>query len=93
MSLLAASGVRGGYGGADILNGADLDVGADEIVVVVGPNGAGKSTLAGPVSDGLRQAGENVVLLDGDELRAVFGPSATAAASHTRAARLDRTGL
>lgn len=56
---------------------------------ITGLSGAGKSTLAGPVADGLRQSGEIVVLLDGDELRAVFGPTATSAASHTRAARLD----
>jgi branched-chain amino acid transport system ATP-binding protein len=42
--LLEATGLVGGYGGMDILNGVDLSVGADEIVVIVGPNGAGKST-------------------------------------------------
>ena len=62
---------------------------AGRTIWITGLSGAGKSTLAGPVADGLRQAGEHVVLLDGDELRAVFGPSATAAASHTRDARLD----
>lgn len=44
MTLLAAEKLRGGYGGADILNGTTLRVGASEIVVIVGPNGAGKST-------------------------------------------------
>ncbi len=44
MSLLEAKGMVGGYGGADILNGVDLEVGADEIAVIIGPNGAGKST-------------------------------------------------
>ncbi len=44
MSLLAAQGVYGGYGGADILNGVDLLVDEGQIVVVIGPNGAGKST-------------------------------------------------
>ena len=44
MTLLAADKLRGGYGGADILNRTTLRVGAGEIVVVVGPNGAGKST-------------------------------------------------
>ena len=43
-SLLAATGLVGGYGGNDILNGLDLAVTAGEIAVIVGPNGAGKST-------------------------------------------------
>ncbi len=42
--ILEARGLVGGYGGADILNGLDLTLGAAEIVVIVGPNGAGKST-------------------------------------------------
>lgn len=44
MSLLEARGMVGGYGGADILNGVDLEVDTQEIAVIVGPNGAGKST-------------------------------------------------
>ena len=44
MSLLTAQNVYAGYGEADILQGINLQVGGDEIVVIVGPNGAGKST-------------------------------------------------
>ncbi|MRH77880.1 ATP-binding cassette domain-containing protein [Spiribacter sp. C176] len=44
MSLLTAQGIYAGYGEADILQGINLTVGANEIVVIVGPNGAGKST-------------------------------------------------
>lgn len=43
--LLAIEAVHGGYGGADILNGASLRIAGPEIVVIIGPNGAGKSTL------------------------------------------------
>lgn len=45
VSLLVASEIYGGYGGADILRGVSLRVEPDEIVTIVGPNGAGKSTL------------------------------------------------
>jgi branched-chain amino acid transport system ATP-binding protein len=44
MALLEATGMVGGYGGMDILNGVDLAVEAQEIVVIIGANGAGKST-------------------------------------------------
>ncbi|MEM6667357.1 MAG: ATP-binding cassette domain-containing protein, partial [Pseudomonadota bacterium] len=43
-SLLVASEMRGGYGGADILNGVSMTLEQDQIGVIVGPNGAGKST-------------------------------------------------
>jgi branched-chain amino acid transport system ATP-binding protein len=42
--ILEAKGLVGGYGGTDILNGVDLRLAREEIVVIVGPNGAGKST-------------------------------------------------
>lgn len=44
MALIDATGMVGGYGGMDILNGVDLAVEAHEIVVIIGANGAGKST-------------------------------------------------
>ena len=44
MSLLSGTRLRGGYGGADILQGCDIAAKRGEITVIVGPNGAGKST-------------------------------------------------
>ena len=44
MSFLIGKDMRGGYGGADILNGCTIGVDKGQIAVVVGPNGAGKFT-------------------------------------------------
>lgn len=44
-ALFSARGVETGYGDLQVLFGVDIDVRADEIVLVFGPNGAGKSTL------------------------------------------------
>ncbi|MFC7045251.1 ABC transporter ATP-binding protein [Halobacteriaceae archaeon GCM10025711] len=44
-ALLSARDVETGYGDLQVLHGVDVDVRADEIVLVFGPNGAGKSTL------------------------------------------------
>ena len=53
MSYLVADQLRGGYGGADILNGCSLSVDKGEVAVIVGPNGAGKSTMLDALSFGL----------------------------------------
>lgn len=58
------------------------------VVWITGLSGAGKSTLAHEVVACLRAAGEAVVMLDGDELREVFGAVAANAQNHGREGRL-----
>ena len=42
--FLSCTNMTGGYGGEDILHNCNIEVDANEIVVIIGPNGAGKST-------------------------------------------------
>ncbi|MDN6857491.1 adenylyl-sulfate kinase [Pseudomonas sp. CAN2814] len=58
------------------------------VLWITGLSGAGKSTLAAELAQRLRARGEPVVLLDGDELREVFGAVAATAQNHGREARL-----
>jgi cytidine diphosphoramidate kinase len=55
---------------------------------ITGLSGAGKSALAAKVTTRLRNQGEAVVMLDGDELREVFGAVAANAKNHGREGRL-----
>jgi adenylylsulfate kinase-like enzyme/glycosyltransferase involved in cell wall biosynthesis len=58
------------------------------VLWITGLSGAGKSTLAHEVVARLRATGENVVMLDGDELRDVFGAVAANVQNHGREGRL-----
>jgi adenylylsulfate kinase len=58
------------------------------VIWITGLSGAGKSTLADVVVAKLRESGEVVVKLDGDELREVFGAVSNNAENHGRAGRL-----
>ena len=58
------------------------------VIWITGLSGAGKSTLAHEVVACLRATGEAVVMLDGDELREVFGAVAANAQNHGREGRL-----
>lgn len=61
---------------------------AGRVVWITGLSGSGKSTLAAEVASRLRAQGESVVMLDGDELREVFGAVTENAANHGREGRL-----
>jgi adenylylsulfate kinase len=58
------------------------------VVWITGLSGAGKSTLANETIRLLRERGEHVVGLDGDELRDVFGATSPSAENHGRDGRL-----
>ena len=58
------------------------------VLWITGLSGAGKSTLAHEVVGRLRAEGQTVVMLDGDELREVFGAVAASAQNHGRERRL-----
>ncbi len=45
MSFLEIAGIAKRFGGSQALAGVDLQVGEDELLVVLGPTGAGKTTL------------------------------------------------
>lgn len=59
-----------------------------KVIWITGLSGAGKSTLAHEVVAHLRAAGDAVVMLDGDELREVFGAVAANAQNHGREGRM-----
>jgi branched-chain amino acid transport system ATP-binding protein len=64
MSLLEATGMRGGYGAADILQGCTITCDRGEVAVIVGPNGAGKSTAIKAIF-GMLNLREGEVTFDG----------------------------
>lgn len=59
-----------------------------KVIWITGLSSAGKSSLAHEVVARLRAIGEPVVMLDGDELREVFGAVAANAKNHGREGRL-----
>ena len=70
MSYLDASGMTGGYGGADILHDCTLKVDLGQIAVIVGPNGAGKSTAMKAVF-GMLNLRQGRVMFDGQDITAL----------------------
>ena len=58
------------------------------VIWISGLSGAGKSTLARELTFNLRAAGETVLMLDGDELRTVFGSMVINSHNYGREGRL-----
>ncbi|DAC23104.1 MAG TPA: adenylyl-sulfate kinase [Candidatus Poseidoniales archaeon] len=58
------------------------------VIWVTGLSGSGKSTLASQVVAQLRASGETIVMLDGDEMREVFGATRHNSTNHGREGRL-----
>lgn len=65
--MIKLEGVVAGYGGGNVLQGVDLEVGTGELGCIVGPNGAGKSTVLRAVS-GLLKPSAGRILLDGEDI-------------------------
>ncbi len=61
---------------------------AGEVIWITGLSGAGKTTLAENLVAHLRSQGTQVVMLDGDLLREVFGSANADGQNHTRQKRL-----
>lgn len=58
------------------------------VIWITGLSGSGKTTLAKEFVALLRRSKQTIVMLDGDELREVFGAAATNAQNHGREGRL-----
>lgn len=55
---------------------------------ITGLSGAGKSTLATKVTRILRDRGQTIIILDGDELRKIFGVTGKTSQHYGEASRL-----
>lgn len=60
-----------------------------KVIWVTGLSGAGKSTLAEGLSSELKILGEQVIVLDGDELRTILSKQTNETEQYTRATRLE----
>lgn len=65
--ILQLKGVKSGYAGRLVLQGADLVAGKGELTAVIGPNGHGKSTLLKTIS-GIVRVSEGEISLKGKRI-------------------------
>jgi len=66
-TLLAVRRLHAGYGGSEVLQGVDLEVGAGEVVALLGRNGMGKTTLVRTIC-GLHPASSGEVVFRGERV-------------------------
>lgn len=66
MSTLTVQQVRVAFGSRRVLNGVDLTVGSDELVVVLGATGAGKTTLLRTIAGLQRPTSGTISIGDND---------------------------
>jgi branched-chain amino acid transport system ATP-binding protein len=67
MALLDVTGLKSGYGAAEVLRGIDLAIEPGEIVALLGSNGAGKSTFNNTIC-GIVRARAGQVRFDGADV-------------------------
>lgn len=65
--ILALNGVKSGYAGRLVLQGADFVAGKGALTAVIGPNGHGKSTLLKTIS-GILRVNEGEITLKGNRI-------------------------
>ena len=65
-TLLQVSGLRAGYGRAEVLDGLQLELAQGQVVTVIGPNGAGKSTTLNALMGVLPARGR--IVFDGQDI-------------------------
>ncbi len=61
---------------------------AGKVIWITGLSGSGKTTLAKEVVARLRSADQTILMLDGDEIRSVFGATKASSINHGRVGRL-----
>jgi iron complex transport system ATP-binding protein len=66
-AMLSVRGLRCGYGGCEVLSGADLSAGPGEFVGLLGPNGSGKTTLLRAVTR-VARASAGSIAVGGDPI-------------------------